>query len=614
MKDDGSPGTLAQLLAEMRSNRAVLVAAEDPRWSLTADDLRSQVATLGSQLAACGLGRDAVIAVALPNGVAMATAFLGVTAHAICAPLNPAFSEAEFASHLRDLGAAALIVPEGDDTAARSAARQLGIRLLEFPQFTGARRPPPTASPSAATTIARPDDVALILHTSGTTSRPKQVPLSHRNLLASASAVASALRLRQDDTALNVMPLFHIHGIVGVLLASLRAGASVVCCRGFDADTFREHVSRGAVTWYSAVPTLHQAVLDACEGQPGLAGHQLRLIRSSSAALAPVVMQRLESCFGVPVIEAYGMTEAAHQMASNPLPPAVRKPGSVGRAAGPQIAIMDASGNRLATGERGEVVIRGDGVMSGYVDNPTANQTAFHGDWFRTGDEGYLDPEGYLVLTGRLKEMINRAGEKISPRDVDEALLGHPAVRQAITFAVPHPTIGEDVAAAVILHPGNQATEADLREWLFERLAPFRIPSRIIVVDEIPKGATGKIQRIGLHERFAAYLRPTHVAPVTETGMRLAGIWSDVLDVPEPGATDNFFAIGGDSLRATRVAARIRDAFGIDLEAGAIFRTPTIDALAMRIDSLRQRRDQELLDYVNSLSDEEVKRLLAERE
>jgi acyl carrier protein len=308
------------------------------------------------------------------------------------------------------------------------------------------------------------------------------------------------------------------------------------------------------------------------------------------------------------------MTEAAHQMASNPRPPAQRKAGSVGPAAGPEIAIMDSSGSHLGTGNRGEIVIRGPGVMSGYVNNPVANAAAFHGVWFRTGDEGYLDVEGYLYLTGRLKEMINRAGEKVSPREVDEILLNHPAVLQAVTFAVPHPTIGEDIAAAVVLRPESDVTEAGLREWLFEHITPFKIPSRIIVTDEIPKGATGKIQRIGLHEKFVTALTTRHKPPLSRTEVRLAELWSEVLDIPTPGVADNFFGIGGDSLRAVRVVSRVRESFGIDLEASMIFRMPVIEALAVHIDALCRAREQELLDYVNSLTDEEVKQLLAERQ
>jgi acyl-CoA synthetase (AMP-forming)/AMP-acid ligase II len=329
------------------------------------------------------------------------------------------------------------------------------------------------------------------------------VALTQANLCASAENVARSLALEPGDRCLNVMPLFHIHGLVAAVLASLAAGGSVFCTPGFHALRFFSWLEESGATWYTAVPTIHQAVLDrAPRNSEILERVHLRLVRSSSAALAPQVMARLEEAFRAPVIEAYGMTEAAHQMASNPLPPRVRKPGSVGVAAGPEVAIMDADGKLLETGETGEVVIRGTNVTAGYLANPSANAQAFTGGWLRTGDQGFLDEDGYLRLTGRLKELINRGGEKISPREVDEALLDHPAVAQAVTFALPDEKLGEEVAAAIVLREGAASTENELRDFARARLAPFKVPRRIVFVPEIPKGATGKLQRIGLAEKL----------------------------------------------------------------------------------------------------------------
>jgi len=210
----------------------------------------------------------------------------------------------------------------------------------------------------------------------------------------------------------------------------------------------------------------------------------------------------MEETFNAPVIESYGMTEAAHQMASNPLPPKERKAGSVGIAAGPEISIMDEAGALLPSGAIGEVVIRGQNVTSGYQNNPEANASAFTNSWFRTGDQGTIDEKGYLRLTGRLKEIINRGGEKISPREVDEILLDHPAVAQAVTFAMPHEKLGEEVAAALVLKEGETSTEKEIREFAGQRLADFKVPRRVIFLDEIPKGPTGKLQRIGLAEKL----------------------------------------------------------------------------------------------------------------
>ena len=329
------------------------------------------------------------------------------------------------------------------------------------------------------------------------------VALTQRNLCASASNVATSLALGPGDRCLNVMPLFHIHGLVAAVLASLHAGGSVFCAPGFNALRFFAWLEESGATWYTAVPTIHQAALDrAPRNAEILERIHLRLVRSSSAALAPQMMARLEEVFRAPVIEAYGMTEAAHQMASNPLPPRERKPGSVGVAAGPEIAIMDGDGRLLPTGETGEVVIRGSNVTGGYLANPQANASAFIEGWLRTGDQGWMDGDGYLRLTGRLKEIINRGGEKISPREVDEALLEHPAVAQAVTFALPDERLGEEVGAAIVLRDGAAATENEIRDFARARLAAFKVPRRVVFVPEIPKGATGKMQRIGLAEKL----------------------------------------------------------------------------------------------------------------
>ena len=350
---------------------------------------------------------------------------------------------------------------------------------------------------------ASADDVALVLHTSGTTSRPKIVPLSHTNICATAGNVRESLALVPEDRCLNVMPLFHIHGLMAAVLGSLGAGASVFCTPGFNAMKFFRWMKEAQPTWYTAVPTMHQMILARAANNPEIIeAVRLRLIRSSSASLAPQVMQQLEETFGAPVIESYGMTEAAHQMTSNPLPPRSRKPGTVGVAAGPEVAIMNDAGRLLPSGTIAEVVIRGVNVTDSYQNNPEANATAFTDGWFRTGDQGVIDSEGYLRLTGRLKEIINRGGEKISPREVDEVLMDHPAVVQAVTFAMPHDKLGEDVAAALILGEGESLTESEVREFVRGRLASFKVPRRVIFLDEIPKGPTGKLQRIGLAEKL----------------------------------------------------------------------------------------------------------------
>jgi acyl-CoA synthetase (AMP-forming)/AMP-acid ligase II/acyl carrier protein len=554
------------------------------RPGLTYRALADQVERVRAALGGCGLGRDDRVAVVLPSSVEMACVFLGAACTAACAPLNPDYRAEELEFYLSDLRARAVVVEAGRDTGARAVAGSLGIEVLELAPSPGAvsfellgRN-----GRAADSRPAQPGDPALLLHTSGTTSRPKLVPLLHRNLCVSADNVARTLRLSPDDRCLNVMPLFHIHGLVGALLASLGAGAGFVCTGGYEPTRFFTCLRELGPTWYTAVPTIHQAVLEHATAER-IAGHRLRFIRSSSAALPPAVMAELEARFGVPVIEAYGMTEAAHQMASNPLPPGRRKPRSVGLAAGPEIAVADADGALLPAGSTGEVVIRGANVTPGYASAGTSGAASFTGGWFRTGDQGYLDEEGYLFLTGRLKELINRGGEKVIPREIDEMLLEHPAVGQAVTFAMPHATLGEDVIAAVVLREGVRTEPQALRTFLLERLTPAKIPSRVVFVAAIPTGPTGKVQRIGLAERLRDQLREPQVAPRTPIEQMLAGIFAQVLQRDSCGVDDNFFTLGGDSLRAMQVIGRVHTTIGVELPTSAVFEQPTVAELAARI-------------------------------
>ncbi len=495
---------------------APVIGGLDRRW-LTYGDLRYLAAHTRIILAEQGIGAGDRVAIVLPNGPTMATAFISIATAATTAPLNPAYREEEFRFYLEDLKAKALVVADGDDSPAIGVARSLGariIRLVDAPHMPagafvliaeGARA---DKRPLIGGSASGPDDGALVLHTSGTTSRPKIVPLLQRNLAASARHIGGTLALSPADRCLNIMPLFHIHGLIAAVLSSLAAGGSIWCSPGFNALKVFGWLKTAEPTWYTAVPTMHQAILARAARNPDIvAGAKLRFVRSSSASLPPQVMTALEGTFGAPVIESYGMTEATHQMTSNPLPPAPRKPGSVGRAAGPLVRLADQREDRLIAGDGlGEVVISGPNVTPGYEANPDANATAFFEAegrrWFRTGDQGRFDAEGYLRITGRLKEIINRGGEKVSPLEVDEVLMDHPAVQQVVTFAMPHPKLGEEVAAAAVLRDGMSLSEPDLKAFAAERLADFKVPRRILFLAEIPKGATGKLQRIGLAEKL----------------------------------------------------------------------------------------------------------------
>ena len=479
------------------------------RPDMTYGGLRRQAAATVEGLNSRGIGRGDRVAIVLPNGPEMASAFVSIAAGATTAPLNPAYRQTEFEFYLSDLRAKAVVLAEGDDSPARAAAATLGVPVLEIRsepaspagtfEFAGA----PEGAAAERGGMAGPEDIALVLHTSGTTSRPKIVPLLHRNVCATAENIQLTLRLEAADRCLNVMPLFHIHGLMACVLATLGTGASVYCAPGFNALRVFGWFADCDPTWYSAVPTMHQAILARAARNSEIVGRmRLRFIRSSSAALPTRVMAELEELFGAPVVEAYAMTEAAHQMTCNPLPPAPRKPGTVGIAAGPEVSVMDAAGNHLAPGEEGEIVIRGPNVTLGYENNEAANREAFTHGWFRTGDQGFRDADGYFTITGRLKEIINRGGEKISPREVDEVLMDHPAVQQVVTFAMPHPKLGEEVAAAVVLRDGAEAGPGDVRDFAAGRLAAFKVPRKVVILDEIPKGPTGKLRRIGLAEQL----------------------------------------------------------------------------------------------------------------
>jgi acyl-CoA synthetase (AMP-forming)/AMP-acid ligase II len=509
--------TIQDLLAAGKDAATALAAPGRP--PLTYAGLRDLVTATLRTLNDAGAGRNDRVAIVLNNGPEMAACFLACAAGTASAPLNPAYRADEFEFYLSDLNARLLIVERGSASPAVAVAGKLGLRIVDLVVPEGAPagsfRLEPRAAAGGSDTAAGepgamahggyagPTDTAMVLHTSGTTSRPKIVPLSVANLCASAQNIRESLQLAPGDTGLNIMPLFHIHGLIAGVLAPVSAGSAVCCTPGFNALKFFQWMDEARPTWYTAVPTMHQAIVSRAKGNAEvISRHPLRFMRSSSSSMPPQVIRELEAAFGAPLIEAYGMTEATHQMASNPLPPKVRKPGAVGLPAGPEIEIMGETGELLGPGEIGEIVIRGANVTAGYENNPKANEEGFRHGWFRTGDQGTKDAEGYLSLTGRLKEIINRGGEKVSPREVDEILMDHPAVAQVVTFGMPHAKLGEEVAAVVVLKPDSAATDRELQAFVAERAADYKVPKKILFMDEIPKGATGKLQRIGLAQKL----------------------------------------------------------------------------------------------------------------
>jgi amino acid adenylation domain-containing protein len=550
-------------------------------------------------LRALGIAPTDRIAVALPRGADSALALIAVATAATCVPINPDLTADELQRYFSELKLTALVTRADMNSASRDAAKAQDIAIIDFVPgpdhdlgayaFVG-----PSIGHAVAGGASRSDDDAFILLTSGTAARPKMVPLTHVNVCLSAYNAGRVLSLTQQDRLLNALPLFHAHGLISGLLTALAAGSSVVCTSGFDALSFFGCMKELAPTWYTAVPTIHRALLSAAEQDPQRAQFpSLRVIRSASSSLAPTNLEGLEAMFGVPVLETYGMTEAASQIAANPFER--RKMGSVGRAAGPEIAIMDAAGRKLPSGEHGEIMLRGPNMTRGYYNDDDATRAAFRDGWFRTGDLGYLDADDYLFIVGRIKDVINRGGQKVSPLEVEEVLLGHPAVLEAGAFGIPHKKLGENVAAVVVLRPEATATSDELRQFARKRLAAYKVPSVIRSVPALPKGASGKIKRNALAELIGA-------APESEAGdearpprsvleTQLAELWAQVLELPQVGIDQDVFALGADSLGVTQMRSRLRERFNVDFSFEDIFDAPTVAALAARLQTASIHRD-----------------------
>ena len=578
------------------------------RRPLTYGQLYAEVEENAQTLSAIGIGHGDRIAVLLPNGPEMALSFLAISSITACAPLNVTCTANEFDTTLSNLKPNALIAAPDLDVAKRAVVAKHEISVItatpalerEAGIFTLSAL---ARARSVSGVPPHPSDIALLLHSSGTTSRPKLIGLTHEQLCQSAQNVAQALQLGPEDRCLNVMPLFHIHGIVAAVLASLHAGASVVCSPGFRGRQFFQWLEEFQPSWYTAVPALHAAIVaQAAQHEDVLKRHSLRFIRSCSAALPRPVMRDLEQRFGVPVLEAYGMTEAAHQIACNPLPPAMRKPGSVGVVTGPEIAIFDAQSQPLGPDCEGEIVIRGSSVISSYVEDPSANEQSFTGDWLRTGDIGSIDHDGYVFIKGRIKEIINRGGTKVSPQEIENVLLDHPNVAEAVAFAIPDKRLGEEVAVAVVLRRRKHAATAEIREFVSRQLSDFKVPRQLLFLDEIPKGPTGKPQRVGLATKLGLVASPQgrHREDASRHESRtqledlLAAMWVRIIGIERVGLHDDFFEIGGDSLAAVELIAGIEQITGRRLTIGALFEAPTVRQLAAFV----EQDDSEQLPYV----------------
>ncbi|KAK4179895.1 hypothetical protein QBC36DRAFT_321471 [Triangularia setosa] len=484
---------------------ALIVPSKPTPLVVTYKDLLVEVLSFQQKLAAIGITHGSSVSIATVNSYEFIVSFLAASwQRGIAAPLNPAYKQEEFEFYIEDIKSAVVLVPKGayqkGAPAVKAAQKfnaaiaecywddqkkEVALDVKELGQLKG-KGQQPLLKP-------QPEDIALVLHTSGTTSRPKVVPLSHRNLTRTMRNIQQTYQLTAADRTMLVMPLFHVHGLLCGLLAPLLAGGSMVVPTKFSATEFWQDFITHNANWYTAVPTIHQILLKHPTPNPL---PKIRFIRSCSSPLSPTVFHALEKTYSAPVLEAYAMTEAAHQMTSNPLPPAKRKPGTVGIGQGVEVVILDDAGHKVPQGTEGEISIRGENVTSGYLNNPEANKSAFTASgYFRTGDQGKLDEDGYVVITGRIKELINKGGEKISPIELDNVLTRNPAVSEAVSFAIPDEMYGQDIGVAIVLKPGQKLSDEDVKKWVGDKLAKFKIPKKVYFTDVMPKTATGKIQR-----------------------------------------------------------------------------------------------------------------------
>ncbi|KAF2467127.1 acetyl-CoA synthetase-like protein [Lindgomyces ingoldianus] len=497
-----APTTLENAFSEDSSSTAIIVPSKPPLY-ISYQRLTADVKAFQQQLAALGVTAQSAVSIALPNSYEFIVSFIAASwQRAIAAPLNPAYKQSEFEFYIDDLSSAVALVPKGafsQDAASVRAARKYKAAIAEC-FYNGkevvldVRENGKLAGESNKNVqSAQPDDIALVLHTSGTTGRPKAVPLTHRNLLRTMKNIQATYQLSPKDRTMLVMPLFHVHGLLAGFLAPLASGGSVIVPLKFSASEFWGDFIEHKANWFTAVPTIHVILL---KNPPPNPKPRIRFIRSCSSPLSPKVFHELEKAFNAPVLEAYAMTEAAHQMTSNPLPPRKRIPGSVGIGQGVEIKILDQEGNEVAQGEEAEICIRGENVTKGYLNNPAANASSFTKDgFFRTGDQGKKDPDDYVIITGRIKELINKGGEKISPIELDNVIAQHLAVSEAVSFALDDEIYGQDVGVAVVVKDGQKLNAEALKTWMGERVAKFKLPKQVFFTDTMPKTATGKIQR-----------------------------------------------------------------------------------------------------------------------
>lgn len=574
--------------------------------------LLARVTALMQALHSRGIRRGARVAIVLPNGMEFGVSMLSVSSMATAVPLNPAYRRDEYRAYFDEIRVSHLLTLERFPSEARAVAEERKLPIIEL-TANGSIAPAPDAGGDGAPQspeieLAGAQDIALILLTSGSTGRSKKVPLTHRNICVSVADICRTLELTPADRCLCMWEQFHVGGLVDLLLVPLAGGGSVICAGGFSAPLFYEMLGRKRPTWFQGVPTtLHELAAYARNNKGDPKAAPLRFIRSVASSLSPQLMQEIEDLFGVPVVQTFGMTEAGPLITTNSLPPGKRLPGSVGISCGPRIRIVSPEGIDLPAGSIGEIAIQGENVIFGYEDAPEANARSFRNGWFFTGDTGYLDAEGFLFLTGRLKEMINRGGEKITPQEIDDVLLKHPDIAQAASFSIKHRTLGEDVAAAVVLRSPGAVSESDIRGFVMRHLADFKVPKMVLFLDQLPRDPIGKISRMSLAVlaearrgandvdddggaavvKLAAAAGTSQPEEIGDKTRRLLAVWRAVLEKPDLGPDDDFFLAGGESLTAVTLFTQMEQAFGAMPPLSSLLEYPTARRMAARLDYLK---------------------------
>jgi acyl-CoA synthetase (AMP-forming)/AMP-acid ligase II/acyl carrier protein len=586
MHTSPAPQSFLEVLAAQRVRRGSAPAILAPdRESLSYAVLHDEIERVGTMLASMGFGRGSRIGISVASGPEAAVTMLATMIWATAAPIGLGLGFDDCTDQLSRLRIDAVIVREDEYSPLAQAAGAAQVRLLRL-------RPtePPggiilaAAAPRAAVTRTPPhgDDIAVLMQTSGTTARPKIVPITHSQLVWNARQAP----IDEGDRYLSIGPIFNSTGLMNALLSPLAAGAATIIAGDFDSARFVDWLDTFKPTCLSSNPTMLASILDAVTARRPAEPQSLRFVRSGSNALPSSIQRRLESALGVPVIQGYGMTETGY-IAQNPLPPREQRPNSVGIAMGAELRILRDDAQLTADEGVGEILVRGPGVTRGYEDDAEANRLAFRDGWFRTGDIGRIDDDGYLFITGRQTELINRGGTKVSPAEVDAAFLQHPAVREAASFAVPHPSLGEDVVTAIVLHEADSMSVRSLRSYALEQLLPFKVPSSVVLVDQIPKNSLGKVNRRTLIDKFAAQLHIDYVAPRDEDEALVAAIFAEHFGLAQIGALDHFFRLGGDSLRAAQVLARFAERCGVEMSLQTLFESPTVAELANRLREAR---------------------------